>query len=80
MLLSVLCLFVIKYLICESRYQKKCDELSVLNNEVEEKYNQLVQDRKDIVDFLKKTLEERQEEISNLQDRLVGEQQVNLLL
>nr|XP_002123434.1 cilia- and flagella-associated protein 157 [Ciona intestinalis] len=58
-----------------SRYQKKCDELSISNAEYEEKYKQVVQDRKEIVDFLKKQLEQRQDEISDLHDRLLGLQQ-----
>ncbi|XP_076823875.1 cilia- and flagella-associated protein 157-like [Clavelina lepadiformis] len=58
-----------------ARYQKKCDELSISNTEYEEKHKQLVQDRKEIVDFLKKSLEQRQDEISDLHDRLLGLQQ-----
>uniref|UniRef100_H2YPP1 Cilia- and flagella-associated protein 157 n=1 Tax=Ciona savignyi TaxID=51511 RepID=H2YPP1_CIOSA len=58
-----------------SRYQKKCDELSISNAEYEEKYKQVVQDRKEIVDFLKKSLEQRQDDISDLHDRLLGLQQ-----
>jgi len=58
-----------------ARYQKKCDELGVSTKEYEEKYNQLQQDRKEIVDFLKKSLENRQDEISDLHDRLLGLQQ-----
>jgi len=57
------------------RYQKKCDELGVSTKEYEDKYGQLQQDRKEIVDFLKKSLENRQDEISDLHDRLLGLQQ-----
>ena len=38
---------------------------------------QLVQDRKEIVEFLKKSLEQRQDEIADLNDRLLGLQQVS---
>jgi len=58
------------------RCQEKCDNLSVTSGETEKKYTQLVQDRKEIVEFLKKSLEQRQDEISDLNDRLLGLQQV----
>jgi len=50
------------------------------NAEFEEKHKQLTQDRKEIVDFLKKSLEQRQDEISDLNDRLSRLQQVRLHL
>ena len=62
------------------RCQKKCDTLSVTSGETEKKYNQLVQDRKEIVEFLKKSLEQRQDEIADLNDRLLGLQQVSRCL
>ena len=42
-----------------SRYQRKCDELSVMNGEFKAEYNQLTTDKKEIVSFLKKSLENR---------------------
>lgn len=68
---SICCILFFKF-----RYQKKCDELSIFSKEIEDKYNQLVQDRKDIVEFLKKSLEERKNDINDLQDKLSGQHQV----
>ena len=42
-----------------SRYQKKCDELEVANGQFKEKYSQMSDDKKEIVSFLKKSLEQR---------------------
>lgn len=39
-------------------------------------YDQLTTDKKEIVSFLKKSLESRGEEIADLNDRLIGLQQV----
>jgi len=58
------------------RYQEKCDELRIKAKEHEEQYIQICKDKKEIVDFLKKTLEQRQDEICDLQDRLTALQQV----
>ena len=41
------------------RYQKRCDELEVANGQFKEKYEQLGDEKKEIVSFLKKTLEQR---------------------
>lgn len=57
------------------RYQRKCDELEVANGEFKDKYDQMTTDKKEIVSFLKKQLEQRQDEIADLNDRLVGLQQ-----
>ena len=57
------------------RYQQKCDELEVANGEFKSRYDQMGTDRKEIVAFLKKQLEQRQDEIADLNDRLVGLQQ-----
>lgn len=58
-----------------ARYQRKCDELDVANGEFKDKYDQMTTDKKEIVSFLKKQLEQRQDEIADLNDRLVGLQQ-----
>ncbi|PIK45115.1 hypothetical protein BSL78_18004, partial [Apostichopus japonicus] len=58
-----------------ARYQRKCDELEVANGEFKDKYDQMTTDKKEIVSFLKKQLEQRQDEIADLNDRLVGLQQ-----
>ena len=42
-----------------SRYQKRCDELEVTNGQFREKYSQMGDDKKEIVGFLKKSLEQR---------------------
>ena len=55
-----------------ARYQKKCDELEVGNNGFKSQYEQQVNDKKEIVSFLKKQLEQRGEELADLQDRLIG--------
>lgn len=57
------------------RYQKKCDELEVANGQFKEKYSQMSDDKKEIVSFLKKSLEQRGDEIADLNDRLIGLQQ-----
>ncbi|XP_072176647.1 cilia- and flagella-associated protein 157-like [Diadema setosum] len=58
-----------------ARYQRKCDELEVANGEFRSRYDQMGTDKKEIVAFLKKQLEQRQDEIADLNDRLVGLQQ-----
>lgn len=58
-----------------SRYQKKCDELELKNNDYKSQYEQQTTDKKEIVSFLKKQLEQRADEIADLQDRLIGLQQ-----
>lgn len=55
-----------------ARYQKKCDELEIGNNGFKSQYEQQVNDKKEIVSFLKKQLEQRGEELADLQDRLIG--------
>ena len=57
------------------RYQKKCDELEIGNQGFKSQYEQQVNDKKEIVSFLKKQLEQRGEELADLQDRLIGLQQ-----
>ncbi|XP_032220139.1 cilia- and flagella-associated protein 157 isoform X2 [Nematostella vectensis] len=58
-----------------SRYQKKCDELELGNHDYKSQYEQQTTDKKEIVSFLKKQLEQRADEIADLQDRLIGLQQ-----
>lgn len=58
-----------------ARYQKKCDELELANQDYRSQYEQQTTDKKEIVSFLKKQLEQRADEIADLQDRLIGLQQ-----
>lgn len=58
-----------------ARYQKKCDELELANQDYRSHYEQQTTDKKEIVSFLKKQLEQRADEIADLQDRLIGLQQ-----
>jgi len=58
-----------------TRYQKKCDELTVKNGQFREQYDQMATDKKEIVSFLKQSLEQRGDEIADLNDRLIGLQQ-----
>jgi len=58
-----------------TRYQKKCDELTVKNGQFREQYDQMSTDKKEIVSFLKQSLEQRGDEIADLNDRLIGLQQ-----
>lgn len=57
------------------RYQKKCDELEIANQDYRSHYEQQTTDKREIVSFLKKQLEQRADEIADLQDRLIGLQQ-----
>jgi DNA repair exonuclease SbcCD ATPase subunit len=57
------------------RYQKKCDELEVKNAEFRQQFDQMEENKRDIVAFIKKKLDEKVDEISDLNDRLVGLQQ-----
>ena len=57
------------------RYQKKCDELEVRNSEFKHHFDQQASDKREIVSFLKKQLEQRADEIADLQERLIGLQQ-----
>ena len=57
------------------RYQRKCDELELHNAEFKENFDQHATDKKEIVSFLKKQLEQRADEIADLQERLIGLQQ-----
>lgn len=57
------------------RYQKKCDELEVDNGKFIEKYEQMATDKKEIVAFWKKQVEQKTDEIADLNDRHIGLQQ-----
>ncbi|XP_005992170.1 cilia- and flagella-associated protein 157 [Latimeria chalumnae] len=57
------------------RYQRKCDELSLGSTELESQFKKLAQDKKEIVDFLKRSLDQSMEEVANLHDQLIGLQQ-----
>ena len=57
------------------RYQRKCDQLELKNKEYEENFDHHSSDKKEIVSFLKKQLENRADEIADLQERLIGLQQ-----
>ena len=46
-------------MMCWYRYQHRCDELEVANGQFQDKYNQLETDKREIVAFLKKNLEQR---------------------
>jgi len=57
------------------RYQKKCDELEVANAQFHDKYDQMATDKKEIVAFWKKQVEQKTDEIADLNDRHIGLQQ-----
>lgn len=57
------------------RYQAKCDDLEVSNGQFKDKYVQMSTDKKEIVSFLKRSLEQRGDEIADINDRLIGLQQ-----
>lgn len=58
-----------------ARYQKKCDELEVSNGQFHDKFDQMATDKKEIVAFWKKQVEQRTDDIADLNDRLIGLQQ-----
>ena len=58
-----------------ARYQEKCDKLEIRNKVVETGYDQQASDKKEIVSFLKKQLEQRSDEIADLQEKIIGLQQ-----
>jgi len=55
-----------------ARYQTKCDELEIANREVDSKFDQQASDKKEIISFLNKQLEQRADEIADLQERILG--------
>lgn len=58
-----------------ARYQAKCDTLDLRNKDLEKQFEQQASDKKEIVSFLKKQLEQRSDEIANLQEKMIGIQQ-----
>ena len=58
-----------------ARYQKKCDQLELSNQDYKTQYEQQTTDKKEIVLFLKKQLEQRADENADFQDRIIGLQQ-----
>ena len=58
-----------------ARYQKKCDEIELRNAEFKDNFDEQALDKKEIVSFLKKQLEQRADDIADLQERLIGLQQ-----
>lgn len=56
---TVLSLCLYSFLLITNRYQQRCDELEVANGQFSEKFTQLETDKKEIVAFLKKNLEQR---------------------
>ncbi|KAL5021759.1 hypothetical protein ScPMuIL_000914 [Solemya velum] len=58
-----------------ARYQKKCDELEVSNGQFHDKFDQMASDKKEIVAFWKRQVEQKSDEIADLNDRLIGLQQ-----
>ena len=58
-----------------SRYQKKCDELEILNKKYETIYENSIVEKRDIVNNLKKEVDRKVDEVADLSDRLIGLQQ-----
>ncbi|XP_068925706.1 cilia- and flagella-associated protein 157-like [Petaurus breviceps papuanus] len=54
------------------RYKKKWDELSQQNKVVQDEFNQLAHNKKEVVSFLKRTLNQRIDEIADLNSQLQG--------
>ena len=57
------------------RYQKKCDELEILNKKYETIYENSIVEKRDIVNNLKKEVDRKVDEVADLSDRLIGLQQ-----
>ena len=57
------------------RYQKRCDELELMARSYGDQFEILVKDKHDISTYLKKQLELRNEQMFDLNDRLIGLQQ-----
>ncbi|KAM9324328.1 uncharacterized protein PAF06_000355 [Gastrophryne carolinensis] len=57
------------------RYQKKWDEIVARESQFQAQFEQLSSDKKEIVSFLKRTLNQRIDEIADLNDQLNGLQQ-----
>ncbi|XP_041090254.1 procollagen galactosyltransferase 2 isoform X1 [Polyodon spathula] len=57
------------------KYQHKCDELEVREKDFSSELERLTKDKKEIVSFLKRSLDQRADELADLTDRLIGLQQ-----
>lgn len=57
------------------RYQGKCDQLEIENKDLQKNYEKQTQDKKEIVAFLKKKLEQMGDEVADLQEKLISLQQ-----
>jgi hypothetical protein len=55
----------------------RCLELEMSNEEYQKKYEQLDEDRADIVAYLKRLLQDRDGDITELRERLAGVQKVH---
>ncbi|XP_078082421.1 cilia- and flagella-associated protein 157 [Mustelus asterias] len=55
-----------------ARYQEKVDELEVTKNDTAEKQEQLGKDLHDVIAYLKKGLNQKIDEIADLNDKLIG--------
>jgi len=59
------------------RMKTRCLELEVSNEEYQKRYEQLDEDRADITAYLKRMLQEKEDEITELTERLEGTQKVH---
>ncbi|KAJ8380353.1 hypothetical protein SKAU_G00011310 [Synaphobranchus kaupii] len=57
------------------KYKQKCDELEVKQKDFSYQYSSLEEDRKDIVLYLKQTLTQKEDEVFDLSEQLLGLQQ-----
>ncbi|XP_073456546.1 cilia- and flagella-associated protein 157 isoform X1 [Aquarana catesbeiana] len=57
------------------RYQNKWDEICTKESQSQAQFEQLSSDKKEIVSFLKRTLNQRMDEIADLNDQLTGLQE-----
>jgi mRNA-degrading endonuclease RelE of RelBE toxin-antitoxin system len=55
----------------------RCLELEMSNEEYQKKYERLDEDRADIIAYLKRILQEREDDIMELRERLAGVQKVH---
>lgn len=54
------------------RYQRRLDELEVTKTDADEKHEQFSKDLQDVIAYLKKGLNQRIDEIADLNDKIVG--------
>lgn len=55
-----------------NRYQRRLDELEVTKTDADEKHEQFSKDLQDVIAYLKKGLNQRIDEIADLNDKIVG--------